>query len=430
MNIYFDWASLFASQDAIILKILVPPILYFLHGYGATIMAVAALFRPYEAWYIPFTKIQLWFTPGIFPKRRAKLAQAVATTVTETLLTPADITDKVEHLLTAENIYLTIDMFVDAVLKEFRDISKLHRLASDIAELSPTLLEHFVRSVIESLEQGKDTKIATITEKVFDQVVLSARISLDQANEIAARLLEAFATSDKVRVGFISLLSPTNIASLEESINVHASGPYRLLARIIGVKRVCYEWRNFLEKEPEEAEKIIGDLIKRFGIRDQIAIQIANFDMRTMPLQTINNFKANMVTFIESFLVEHKGDILEAVRRVEGEAMSSVRNAIVRFNPESVPQEWLLRAKQDLTQFFASYLKRELGELLEKAIPALGMYAVISQKIDLFTARQLEALVKKICHQELKALEWFGGLIGLGLGFIQIAVNAIRVGPH
>ena len=137
-----------------------------------------------------------------------------------------------------------------------------------------------------------------------------------------------------------------------------------------------------------------------------------------------------MVTFIESFLVEHKGDILEAVRRVEGEAMSSVRNAIVRFNPESVPQEWLLRAKQDLTQFFASYLKRELGELLEKAIPALGMYAVISQKIDLFTARQLEALVKKICHQELKALEWFGGLIGLGLGFIQIAVNAIRVGPH
>ncbi len=210
---HFDWASLYATQDAFILKVVVPPILYFVHGYLATVMAVAALFRPYEAWYIPFTKIQLWFTPGIFPKRRAKLAQAVATTVTETLLTPADITDKVEHLLTAENIYLTIDMFVDAVLKEFRDISKLRdRLASDIAELSPTLMEHFVRSVIESLEAGKDTKIAAITEKVFDQVVLSARISLEQANEIAARLLEAFATPDKVRVAFISLLSPTNIA--------------------------------------------------------------------------------------------------------------------------------------------------------------------------------------------------------------------------
>ena len=252
---YFDWSSLFASTDTVILKVVVPPILYFVHGYLATVMAVAALFRPYEAWYVPFTKIQLWFTPGIFPKRRAKLAQAVATTVTETLLTPADITDKVEHLLTVENIYVAIDMFVDAIMKEFRDIGKLHRLASDIAELSPTLLEHFVRSAIDSLEQGKDTKIASITEKVFDQVVLTARISLDQANEIAARILEAFATPDKVRIAFISVLSPTNIASLEESINVHAGGPYRLLARIIGIKRVCYEWRNFLEKEPEEAEK-------------------------------------------------------------------------------------------------------------------------------------------------------------------------------
>jgi uncharacterized membrane protein YheB (UPF0754 family) len=66
-----------------------------------------------------------------------------------------------------------------------------------------------------------------------------------------------------------------------------------------------------------------------------------------------------------------------------------------------------------------------LGELLEKAIPALGMYNVIATKIDLFTAQQLEALVKRICKQELKVLEWFGGLIGLMLGFVQILVNAI-----
>jgi hypothetical protein len=110
------------------------------------------------------------------------------------------------------------------------------------------LFEHFVRSSIESLEQGKDTKIATICEKVFDQVILTTRISLEQANEFAARILEAFATPQKVRAALITILSPTNINSLEESVNAHASGPYKLLARIIGIKRVCYEWRNFLEK--------------------------------------------------------------------------------------------------------------------------------------------------------------------------------------
>jgi uncharacterized membrane protein YheB (UPF0754 family) len=421
----FHWASLFASQHTIFWKVIMPPFLYFAHGYLATWMAVAALFRPYEAWYIPFTKIQLPLTPGIFPKRRAKLAQAVAGTITETLLTPNDIKVQVEQLLTEQNIHLAIGLFVDSVLKEFRDTTKLHRLASDIAELSPTLMEHFVRSTIESLESGKDSKIAAITEKVFDQVVLTARISLEQANEFAARILEAFLTPSKVRSSLITLLSPQNISSLDESINAHASTPYKILARIIGVKRVCYECRNYLEKEPEEAEKLIADLTKRFGIRDQIAIQIANFDLSSMPLQSIAKFKANMVTFVESFLVEHKDDILLSVRKVEGEAMSAVRQAIVRFNPENIPAVWLDRAKNDLSQFAYSYLKRELGELLEKAIPALGMYNLIATKIDLFTAQQLEALVKRICKQELKVLELFGGLIGLMLGFVQIVVNAI-----
>ncbi|MBN9394053.1 MAG: DUF445 family protein [Candidatus Melainabacteria bacterium] len=420
-----QWASLFSSQEAIMLKVVAPPFLYFAHGYLATWMAVAALFRPYNAHYIPFTSIQLPLTPGIFPKRRSKLSQAVAATVTDTLLTTKDIKAKVEELLTPENLYRTCDLFVDAVLKEFRDTAKLHRLAQDIAELSPAVLEHFVSSSIDSLEQGTDTKIATVTEKVFDQVVLSARINIEQANEMASRILEAFATPPKVRTAFITLLSPQNINSLDESINAHASGAYKILAKIIGVKRVCYEWRNFMEKEPEEAEKVIGDMIKRFGIKDQIAVQIANFDMRTMPLSTVNKFKANMVSFVETFLVEHKTDILESVRKVEGEAMSAVRQSIVRFNPESIPKAWLDRAKQDLAQFAHSYLKRELGELLERAIPALGMYTVIAQKIDQLSANQLEDLIKRICKQELRALEWFGGIIGLMLGFIQIFLNAV-----
>ncbi|MBN8659939.1 MAG: DUF445 family protein [Candidatus Melainabacteria bacterium] len=421
----FHWAALFQSQEAILWKVVVPPILYFAHGYLATWMAVAALFRPYNAYFIPGTKIQIPLTPGIFPKRRAKLAQAVAGTVTDTLLTPHDIKAQVENLLTEDNIRLTIGLLVDSVLKEFRDTTKLHRLASDIAELSPTLLEHFVTSSIESLQAGTDKKVATVCEKVFDQVVLTTRISLEQANEFASRILEAFATPPKVRAAMISILSPSNISSLEESISAHASGPYKLLAKIIGVKRVCYEWRNFLEKEPEEADKIIADMTKRFGIKDQLALQIANFELRSLPLQTVNKFKANMVMFVETFLVEHKDDIVAAVRKIEGEAMSSVRQAIVGFNPEDIPEAWLERAKQDLSQFLLSYLKRELGELLEQAIPKLGMYNVIAQKIDLFSAQQLENLIKKICKQELQALEWFGGFIGLGLGFFQIVVNAI-----
>lgn len=418
------------SQEFLV-KAIFPLVFYAFHGYAATWLAVRMLFRPYHTYYWPFTKIAIPLTPGIFPKRQSKLAQAVATTITDTLLTPADIKTRAEELVNEENIFKSVDLFVDNVfLKEFRDTTKLHRLANDIATLSPTILRQFVDSTITALEQGKDTRIAAITEKIFEQVLMTTRISFDQANEIAQRIMENFLTPEKIRNALITLLSPQNINALEDSINVHASGPYRILARIIGVKRVCTEWRTFLEKEPNEAHKLIGDLTKRFGIKHQIAIQIANFDLRSMPLDNIANLKRNVVKFVETFLVDHKADILEACRKLEDEAMATVRNAVLRFNPETIPEEWLTNTKRSIASFAYSYLKRELGTMVEHAIPSLGVHGLIAKKIDQFAPQQLEILVYRICQNELVALEMFGMVIGAGMGTVQIFLNCFTYPGH
>ncbi len=404
-------------------KFIFPPAFYAFHGWVATEMAIWALFRPYEQWYFPGTRIPVPCTPGIFPKRRNILAQSVAGTITDTLLTTEDIKEQAETLVTEANIYKAVDIFFNAILKEFRDTTKLHRLATDLAELSPALLQHLVVSIIKGLEEGKERRVAVITEKIFDQVILSTRISLDQANEISNKLLETIATPERLRKITIALLSPQNISAIDESIQAHTSGPYRILAKIIGVKRVCYEWRNFLEKEPDEAHRVISELTRRFGIRDQLAIQIANFDLRSLPLQQISELKASTVRIVESFLLDHRDDILNAVKQIEEEAMGTVRSAIIGFNPESIPTEWLERAKKNTAAIAYAYLDRELGELLEKAIPALGMYTLIARKIDLFTPQQLEQLIKRICKQELKWLAILGGFIGGWLGLVQVAVN-------
>jgi len=413
------------TPNAFMWKVVAPPVLYGLHGWIATRMAVAALFHPYETWYWPGTKIAMPLTPGIFPKRKNKLAESVAGTVTDTLLTPADISQRVETLVTEENLILAADAVIDSILREFRETSKLHRLASEISELSPAVLQHLVDSSIEGLEKGRDRNVQTIVEKIFDHMILPMRISLEQATEISSRIMEAFITPEKVRTHLITLLSPQNINALDESIQAHAGGPYKLLARIIGVKRFCYEWRNFMEKEPEESTRVIGDLIKRFGIRDQMAIQIANFDLRSMPLQNIARLKANVVSFVENFLLHNRDSIMEAVKVGEGAAMSTVRSAIIRFNPESIPEKWLERAKKSVSTFAYSYLQRELRVLLGNLIPKLGMKHLIADKIERFTSEQMETLVKRICAKELVALEYFGAAIGVLLGFVQILINAI-----
>jgi len=398
-----------------------PILFYAFHGWIATWMALTMLFHPYEpkyifGWHVPMT-------PGIFPARRSKLSQAVASTITETLLTTSDIKAQVENLLTEQNIYLSVDGIFEAILTEFRDITKLHRLANEISELSPAFLEQLVLAVIEGVETKRSRHIATITEKIFDQIILGLRISRPQADEAAAWIMDSIVTATNVRLEIMRLLSPQNIAALEESINLHASGPYKLLARIIGVKRVCYEWRNFLEKEPEQAEKIITDLLKHFSIEEQVATRIAHFDLRELPMQTIAKIRQQAISIVEEFLVTHKEDILLSVKNIQAPAIATVQSAILRFNPASIKPEWLDRAKHNMTGFVYSYLKKELGGLLEKAIPQLGVYGMIARKIELFTPQQLEAVIKRICKQELKMLEVLGAVIGLWLGCIQATVN-------
>jgi uncharacterized membrane protein YheB (UPF0754 family) len=407
------------------LKNIFPPLFYAFHGWIATKMAIWALFHPYEPWYVPGTKWQIPCTPGIFPKRRAKLAQAVAATVTDTLLTTQDIKLQAETLVTEQNLYLAIDAFVDSVLKEFRDTTKLHRLAQDVAELSPTLLSHLVTSIVDGVEKGQEQRIANVVEKIFDQIILSTHISLPQAKVISQKLLESVLTPAKIREVLIAVLSVQNIKAVDESIQAHASGPYKLLARLIGVKRLCYEWRNFFERHPEEAQQVISDLVGRFGLEDQLAQQIASFDLRSMPLNSIAQLKSTLVSFVKTFMLEHRQDILEMVEKIDNEAMGTVRAAIVQFNPDSIPHYWLQRCKKDLALFFYAYLERELGALLEKAIPALGMYGLIARKIDLFSPQELEKLINRLCEQELRWLAWLGGFIGGWLGLVQVCVNYV-----
>ena len=411
------------DPTVIVVKYLFPPVFYAFHGWLATAMAIAALFRPYEAWYFPFTNWQIPCTPGIFPKRRHKLAESVAATITDTLLTNADVKRQVESLVTEQNIYLAVDGFIDATLREFRDTEKLHRLARDLSELSPALLQQYVVSIVDSLEKGADRRVAAMVEKLFDQVILSTRISKEQSDEFAQLIMDNMFTPVQVRTVLVGLLTPQNIGALDDSIQAHATGPLKLLARIINVKNVCSESRKFMETDPQRASKVIADLSKRFEIQEQIAQKILTFDMRAMPLQSIANLRSSLISFVEHFLVNHRNDLLLGVEKIQGEAIGTVQQAIIRFNPAAIPDDWLARIKREVSAFMYFYLKRELGALLEQAIPKLGTYDMIARKIEQFSPQQLEKLVQRICRTELKWLEVLGGFIGFWLGLIQVFMN-------
>lgn len=66
-------------------KIIAAPVIGAIIGYFTNALAVKMLFRPKKAYFIG--KFQLPFTPGVFPKEKARLAQAAHDVINDQLLT-------------------------------------------------------------------------------------------------------------------------------------------------------------------------------------------------------------------------------------------------------------------------------------------------------------------------------------------------------
>ena len=74
---------------ATILPWIAPPVIGAIIGYGTNRLAIKMIFRPHSAKHILGKRLP--FTPGIIPKSRQELAQAIANTVADELLTPENI---------------------------------------------------------------------------------------------------------------------------------------------------------------------------------------------------------------------------------------------------------------------------------------------------------------------------------------------------
>lgn len=72
-----------------ILPWIAPPAIGAIIGYGTNRVAIKMIFRPHSAKHI--FGVPLPFTPGIIPKSRQELAQAIANTVADDLLAPENI---------------------------------------------------------------------------------------------------------------------------------------------------------------------------------------------------------------------------------------------------------------------------------------------------------------------------------------------------
>ena len=169
-----------------ILQILAGPIVGAVIGYFTNYLAVKMLFRPYNP--VMIGNFRLPFTPGIIPKRKEKLAEAVGKTVGEKLFTGDDM----ENALLSEPLKTTIVSNVTDSLFEVMGKYNLEELGSnavgktEISAIKNQVAEIITDRIIYNVEKADVGKL--IAEKGGDLV----------ADKLKGSMLSMFLSKDKI----------------------------------------------------------------------------------------------------------------------------------------------------------------------------------------------------------------------------------------
>lgn len=84
--------------------------------------------------------------------------------------------------------------------------------------------------------------------------------------------------------------------------------------------------------------------------------------------------------------------------------------------------------KHSLTSQIKGELLLALPSLKERLAHRLELPSLVEEKINAFSTAKLEGIVMHVAKRELKSIELLGGLLGLLIGLIQVALMALFAG--
>jgi len=399
------------------------PCFYALHGWLATEMAIWLLFHPYEAKFIPGTQIQIPLTPGILPRGRANLAQSIADTVTTTLLTESDLQQQAEKLLTEENIVRCIDAIVDSIEREMQNKEQIRQIYRYGSEVFPDMLSQMANGFIDNLEAEQGGKLHQLLTQVLEQGLINFQPNYSQAELITDMLFSTLLTSSYIRQLLTEGLTDSNIQRIQAGVTQQVGGLKGLLVRFMGIDQTLLHLREFCQNNPQESEEHITEVVDRMEIRERIAERISNFRFIDLPADTQQAVTGYLSALLSETLVDHRLEIAGLVSNWSGATSRLLINRLLQMNLKSWLNERRPKFKEDMARFILRYLRRELKDLLARALPFLNIGGMIIEKLAQFSNEQLESMIYGICRRELRWLAILEAFLGFWLGLMSNLIN-------
>jgi len=159
----------------------------------------------------------------------------------------------------------------------------------------------------------------------------------------------------------------------------------------------------FQRKIQEYEERSLGEILPRWGWDPERAAQ---------------SLSQGIVKLLQQeATVEALADFLD--RQLE----EGLRKPLGRLG-EHIPEESVEKAKAWLSEQLVQLLIRETPKMLE----ALDVQRIVRSQVDELSLPEVEKLILAITSRQLRAITWFGALLGFLIGLLQVAIVLARGG--
>ena len=382
------------------MEFLIPIVVGAVIGYITNWLAIKMLFRPhYEK---RFLGMKVPFTPGLIPKEKSRIAKSVGNTVSEYLLSP--------------------EIIIKSVFKNGND------------EKFKKWIEYNINKLKESNKSIKNLFIGIIGEERFNS--LSNTIEEGITNFINSGIEDWKLKEDKNK------LSIDNIDELEgDKETLEEIIPDDI---IIGIKNyiqdhdqeIVHEIRN-LFKEPyvqlkikESIERIVTKNVSKL-ITTFISVEIITDRIFKAMEDYIYNPRINEDTI--SIITIAIDKVLE--KEISKQKLYGSISLIVNKNVEKFINKPIYSIIGNIdetkvnriTDFSKTIFKTFTINKLPYIVELLNISKVIEDEINEFDVAFAEDIIIEIANKELKAITWFGALLGGIMGILMPFLTMISV---
>lgn len=404
-------------------KMLAAPVIGAIIGYCTNWLAVKMLFRPREEKYIG--RFRVPFTPGVIPKGKKRLANAVYNVINDQLLTE----DAVKGKLLSDDMVNMIKTSVNERAEE---------LKNDETATVGTLIGKAAASQPENLVSIGNTGTAALTGEsgeLSDGIMPIDNASMnniDNANnntQSASPLGDKHSCEENCSAAVENLCeeSPETDKGYESDagININDDTDISVNADLPDVQA---------GKDEDNYSKLINDI--KIFLTKRIFAKVSEANIGNIAAETVNSKLSEAIS--GSFIGQMMGS---SITGMIGPAISQTVDKYIEENGEAMignmvggEVDSVLGMKlgdilknvenngidlgEKAAEIYVRVVKEKSGDMLR----ALDLGGIIKETIEEMDNEQLEELVMSTMKTELSAVVNFGAIIGLALGFVNMFI--------